>query len=172
MAITRQKKGEILDKVRGALSGAQSVAFVNFHGLTIAAMTAVRRKLRESGVRFIVAKKTLIRKALGEMSYEGGVPEFPGELAIAWSDSDPLAPAREVHSAGKKLEGTLAIIGGVFEGRFMDKPAMLSIAAILSRETLYTKLVYLFNSPLTGLVVALDQMAVKKAIGGGISNTE
>lgn len=175
MAITRQKKGEILDRVRGALSGAQSVAFVNFHGLTIAAMTALRRKLRESGVRFIVAKKTLIRKALGEMSYEGAPPELPGELALAWSDSDQLSPAREIHAAGSKLEGTLAIIGGIFEGRYMNKPAMLSIAAIPSRQTLYTELVHLINSPLKGLVVALDQIATargdrREALG--ISNTE
>ncbi len=162
MAVNKQKKVEILDKVRGALSGAQAVAFVNFHGLTIGNITALRRKLRENGVRFLVAKKTLIKKALGEMSYEGNQPELPGELALAWSDSDQVAPAREVFAFGKKVEGVLSLLGGVFEGRYMDKPAIMSVATIPSRDSLITQFVYLINSPLKGFVVALDRMREKR----------
>lgn len=159
MAVSREKKAEILDTVRGALAGAQSVAFVNFHGLSIAAMTALRRKLRESGVTFFVAKKTLIKKALGEMSFEGKAPELAGELALAWSESDQLSPAREVFAFGKKAEGALAIIGGVFEGRYMDKLAMQGIAAIPSRDILYAQFVHLIHSPIERFAVVLSEVA-------------
>lgn len=163
MAVTKQKKTEVLEKLRGVLAGATSLAFVNFKGLSVGSANALRRSLRQQGVGYLVAKKTLIKRALEEAKFEGNMPEFPGELAIAWSTTDQLAPAREIHAAGKKLEGALTLIGGIFEARFMDKAAIASIATIPSREVLYAQFVQLLASGIRGLTVALDQIAKKKS---------
>lgn len=161
MAIAKNKKKEILDKVTDVAKTAKTAVFVNFHGLTVGDATSIRKQLRENGVGYTVAKKTLARKAFTEQKIAGTMPELPGELAIAFSE-DLIAPAREIYAFEKKLEGKIAILGGVFEGKFMNKEEMTVVATIPGRETLYGMFVNLINSPIQRLVIAMDQIAQTK----------
>ena len=66
-----------------------SVVFVNFHGLPIGDTTALRRKLTQEKVGYMVAKKTLMRRVLSGMKVEGEMPELLGEVAVAvWGGQD------------------------------------------------------------------------------------
>jgi large subunit ribosomal protein L10 len=137
------------------------MVFVNFHGLKVADTMQVRRKLKSEKIGFFVAKKTLIRKALTEKNYAGTMPEFAGELGLAYGN-DLIAPAREIHEFQKKHKGSISILGGVFEGKYMSKDEMMTIALIPSQDTLRAMLVNVINSPIQGFVMALDQIAKKK----------
>jgi large subunit ribosomal protein L10 len=161
MAISKQKKGEILKKVEKALGEAQSLVFVNFHGLTVAGINEMRRALKASGVKYFVAKKTLIKRVLGESKIAGEIPELPGELALAWSD-DLIAPAREVYVFQKKNPENLKIVGGIFESKFMDKVAMMEIATIPALPVLHGKFVNIINSPIQRFVIGLNEIAKQK----------
>lgn len=164
MAITKQKKSEILAKLSDALKEATSVAFVGFTKLTVADASALRKELKGKGVRYFVAKKTLIRRALSDHGYAGTLPELPGEVAIAWTaEDDATAPARTVYDFGKKLKGALAILGGVFEGAYADAAGMNAIATIPPVPVLRGMFVNVINSPIQGLVIALDKISAQKA---------
>ncbi len=54
------------------------------------------------------------------------------------------------------------LIGGVFEGKFLDAKAMLSIATIPGREVLLAQFVNLINSPIQRLAIVLNRVAVKR----------
>ena len=164
MAISKDKKSEILAKLTDALKEASSIAFVSFSKLTVKDASRVRKELSDAGVHYYVAKKTLIRLALKQRGYEGEVPELPGEVAVAWAagDSDTTAPARGVYDLGKKLKGAIALIGGVFEGVFADAQKMIGIATIPPMQVLRGMFVNVINSPIQGLVMALDQISKKK----------
>ena len=84
MAITKAKKEDIVDKVASALKDAVSVVFVNFKGLSVADTSAMRKALKEEGIGYFVAKKTLVKRVLAEQGYEGEMPDMAGELALAW----------------------------------------------------------------------------------------
>ena len=73
-----------------------------------------------------------------------------------------IAPAREVFAFQKKYKDNLSIVGGIFDGKYMSKEEMMAIALIPSRETLYAQFVNVINSPIQGLVMALDAIAKKK----------
>lgn len=161
MPITREKKGKILASMKEAVKGAKSIVFVNFHGLNVGETTELRKNLRNEGVSYGVAKKTLIKIALKDLSVEGEQPPFDGELAIAYGE-DMLAPAREVFEFQKKHEGQIAILGGIFEGKYMNQAEMMEIATIPPRQVLLGQFVNLINSPIQGLVIALDGIAEKK----------
>ncbi len=161
MAITRKKKEEILSKVNEVVSHAGSVVFVNFKGLTVADTSEMRRTLRENGVSYYVAKKTIVNRALNQQSFTGTQPVLDGELALAWSD-DLIAPAREVYAFVKKRKDNLSIQGGLFEGAYMSAGEMTEIATIPSRQTLYAQFVNLINSPIQQFVMAVDQIAQKQ----------
>ena len=161
MPITKDQKKVALDKIKGAIKDSSSVVFVNFHGLGVAQSSEMRRTLRTNSVGYFVAKKTLLKKALENEKIESTLPTLDGEIAIAYSN-DAIAPAREVYAFQKKFDGKLAILGGIFEGSFRDKDSMMSIATIPSLQVLYGQFVNLINSPIQGLVLALNAIAEKK----------
>ncbi len=145
---------------------ASSIAFVGFTKFTVADVSKMRKELAKVGVRYYVAKKTLILRALKERGYTGEVPVLPGEIAVAWTTSvgDVTAPARGVHEYSKKLKGVLSLLGGVFEGAFLDAGKMTGIATIPPMIVLRGMFVNVINSPIQGLVIALDKIREKKAV--------
>jgi large subunit ribosomal protein L10 len=162
MARTKNQKKEIVDKLGDLMNGAKSLVFVNFHGLKVGDSTAMRRKLKSDRVGYFVAKKTLTSRALAERKFEGAMPELAGEFGLAYGD-DLVAPARGIYEFQKKFKDQISIVGGVFEGRYMSKDEMLSIASIPPLPVLHGMFVNVINSPIQGFVMALSEISKKKA---------
>jgi large subunit ribosomal protein L10 len=160
MAITKEKKSEVLKKLK-EITGKDSVVFVNFKGLPVTDSSDMRSKLRDAGVSYYVAKKTLIQKAFGESAVSGELPELHGELAVAYSD-DLTAPAREIFSFQKSTDGKVSISGGVFESKYLSKAEMEEIALIPGMQTLRGMFVNVINSPIQGFVMSIKAIADKK----------
>ncbi len=161
MAITRQKKEEIVAKVSDITKSAKTLVFANFKGLTVAEQNEMRKALRPLGVGYTVAKKSLLTRALESAKYEGTAPVLEGEIALAYGE-DELAPAREIATFVKKFGEHLAFAGGVFGGRFVGKDEITSIAAIPGMETLRAMFAQIINSPRQRFAVVLGQVAEKK----------
>lgn len=164
MAITKEKKKDIVKRVSDILKDSKSVVFVNFHKVNVLDMTDIRKQLRSHGVGFYVAKKTLTKLALGDSAVTGDIPELTGEVALVYGE-DLLVPAREIYSFQKTFDKRISILGGIFEGAFKGKMDMETIASIPGRQTLYAQFVNLINSPIQGLVIGLNAIAEKREAG-------
>lgn len=162
MAITRQKKEEIVEKLTTVFKGAQSAVFVNFKGLNVAQASEMRRALKDEGVSYTVAKKTLTHRVLDARKFEGEKPELEGELALAWGE-DLVAPAREIYSFQKRFPEGLKILGGIFEGRYMTKAEMEDIATIPPLDVLRGMFVNIINSPIQRTAIALNEIAKSRS---------
>jgi large subunit ribosomal protein L10 len=160
MAITKAKKTDILAKLEGIKNESDSIVFVSFKGVTVKDTTAMRRMLREAGVGYFVAKKTLMKRAF-DGAYTGEMPELEGEIAVAYS-TDALAPAQKVKEFASKFKDNLAIVGGVFQGVYKSKAEMTEIASIPPLQTLRGMFAQLINSPRQRFAVVLDQVAQTK----------
>lgn len=162
MAITKKKKEDIVAKLAEAFKEATSVVFVKFSKLSVFDTSAMRKTLKADGTKYFVAKKSLIKRALTAHGYQGTLPELPGEIAVAWGTDDMTAPARGIFEHGKKHKDALSIVGGVFEGLFADASKMQAVATIPPVPVLRGMFVNVINSPIQGLVIALNQIAEKK----------
>ena len=162
--LQKSKKEEMIKEFEGVIKGSESMVFVNFHGLKVSDETSLRKNLRDQGVSYKVGRKTLLKRSLTGKA-TGEIPELTGEVAVAYS-KDQTASAREIYNFQKTHKGLLEIIGGIFDGNFLGKEAMMEIAMIPSREVLYAQFVNLINTPIQQFVVALDQIAK----GKGASN--
>lgn len=170
MAITRQKKEEIVAKVAAAAKSAKTLVFANFKGLTVAEQNEMRKAFRAQGIGYTVAKKSLIRRALESAGYEGTAPELSGEIGLAYGPisaeattgkEDEIAPARELNVFVKKFGEHLAFAGGVFGGKYVDKEGISAIASIPGMETLRAMFAQVINSPIQRLAVVLNAVAEK-----------
>lgn len=170
MAITKEKKKEIIAGLGEALSNSKSVVFVQFNKLMVKDSSIMRRSLKSENVGYVVAKKSLFKKVLESSKIKGEVPALTGELALAYlsaeasasADGDMLAPARSIYDFQKKLDGKVSIIGGIFDGEYKSQAEMLSIASIPSLDVLRGMLVNVINSPIQRFAIALGQIAEKK----------
>jgi len=163
MAISKDKKRAIVAKLTDAFKEASSVVFVGFSKLSVKDASLLRKELLQAGVRYYVAKKTLIRLAIKQYGYEGQIPYLPGEVAVAWTATEEITgPARGVYEYGKKLKGALTLLGGVFEGMFADAEKMTALATIPPMIVLRGMFANVINSPIQRLVIALDQITKKK----------
>src|SRR4029077_7501836 len=129
MAITRQKKEEVVAKVAGLAKDAKTIVFANFKGLTVASQNEMRKSLRAQNIGYTVAKKSLLRRGLDSMKFNGTMPALDGEIAVAYGE-DELAPAREVAAFAKKFPEQLSLVGGVFGGAYVGRDEIMSIASI------------------------------------------
>jgi large subunit ribosomal protein L10 len=161
MAINKQKKEELVAEFTDMVAGATTMVFVSFKTLSVNKTVDLRKKLHNENVGYKVTKKTLLKRALEAQKIEGEFPEVLGELAVAYS-ADALTPASLMFEAMKENKGKMEILGGVFEGKFMNKAEMLEIATIPSREVLLSKIAFLLKSPMQRLAIAVNEVAKTK----------
>jgi large subunit ribosomal protein L10 len=166
MAITREKKEQLLAQMKEALESATSVAFVHFKGLSVTEVNEMRTKLKEEGVRYTVVKKTLLKRTLDALGVQGSMPELPGEVAIAYlpktAGDDMTAPARTLGQFVKSFKERLEFLGGISEHRYLSQDETKAVAAIPPVPVLRGMFVNVINSPIQGLVIALDKIREKK----------
>jgi large subunit ribosomal protein L10 len=161
MAITKQKKEEIVAKVGEIVKNSSTIVFAKFTGLTVAEQSEMRKALRAQDIGYTVAKKSLMRRAFEAAKYEGEMPALDGETAIAYG-KDELAPAREVAAFVKKFPEHLAFLGGVFGGKFMSTQEIIAIASIPGMEALRGMFAQIINSPRQRFAVVLGKVAETK----------
>ena len=87
-----------------------------------------------------------------------------GPSAFAFGYDDPVAPAKIIKEFIKKTK-KCAIKGGIVDGRITDAAGIEALAELPSREVLIARMLGSMMSPITGLAIALDQVA--KKLGGG-----
>jgi large subunit ribosomal protein L10 len=158
MAISKEKKSAIIAKLDAGLKDAATVAFVRFDKLSVKEADELRKKLREAGVSYYVAKKTLVKRVLEARGYKGDMPTMDGELALAWS-SDQIAPAKGIYEFAKTHKEQVMFLGGIFDGKYVSKAEITEIAAIPGREALYGQIVGMLNATIANVVRALDAKA-------------
>ena len=161
MAISRTKKEAVVEKLRSIFADAQTIVFVQFDKVTAKEANDLRGACADEEVGYIVAKKTLIRKAFKDSTLEGELPVMEGEIALAYG-TDILSPARIIGEWGKKMEDRLQIVGGIFERSLVPQEQMQAIADIPPVETLYAQFLTVIRGPVQGFASVLSQIADKK----------
>jgi large subunit ribosomal protein L10 len=164
MALTKDKKKEILADLSDTLAKTVSTVFVSFRGLTVAEVNELRSALKKEGVKYGVVKKTLLKKALSEKGYGGDMPELPGEIAMAHltEGEDITAPARALQAFVKKFKEKLSFLGGTLEGKFLNQSEITGVAQIPATPLLRGMFVNVINSPLQRFAVVLSEVAKTK----------
>jgi large subunit ribosomal protein L10 len=161
MAITKEKKKEIIANIKKIISDSKSIVFVSFNKLLVKEASEIRKALKKEDINYLVVKKSLLGKVLGESKIEGNTPKFEGELALVFGN-DQISPPREIYGFQKKLDNKVSIIGGIFENQFKSLEEMMNIATIPPLQVLRGMFVNIINSPVQRFAVVLGQIAERK----------
>ncbi|MBR4893141.1 MAG: 50S ribosomal protein L10 [Clostridia bacterium] len=153
----KQVVAELSEKISNATAG----VLVDYQGLTVEEDTKLRKLLREAGVEYKVIKNTLIKRAIEGTNLEslGECLERPTALALA---NDEVIAAKVLGDFAKGND-KLEVKMGFLDGAVMSKEEVIALGKIPGRDTLIAQAVCGINSPLTKLVVVLDQISKKLA---------
>lgn len=147
----RQAKAAVVTELKNKLEASMLAVLTDYRGLNVAEITKLRQRLQEAGVEFRVVKNTLTGRAARELGLEGLEPYLEGPTAVAFSTTDPVAPAK-ILSETMRSSKTFKIKAGVLEGKVIGLNDIKALADLPSREQLLARLVGGFQAPLAGLV--------------------
>lgn len=152
--IRPEKAGKVAE-LKDLLSSSKGAVLVDYCGLTVAEDTELRSKMREAGVKYMVAKNTFIRIAAKEAGIEGVDAYLEHNTAVAFSAEDPVAPAKILNDFSKDHKA-LEIKAGILDGKVIALDEVKALAELPSREELLAKLVGSMQAPISGLVNVLQ----------------
>ena len=152
--IRPEKAGKVAE-LKDLLTSSKGVVLVDYCGLTVAEDTELRSKMREAGVKYMVAKNTFIRIAAQEAGIEGLDAYLEHNTAVAFSAEDPVAPAKILNDFSKDHKA-LEIKAGILDGKVIGLDEVKAVAELPSREELLAKLVGSMQAPISGLVNVLQ----------------
>ncbi len=158
MAITKDKKQEILKELTDLFENAKSVVFSDYKGVSVKEFGNLRSKLREKDVAYKVAKKTLIKLASEQAGFKD-LPEevLEGQVGIAFAQNDEIAAAKTLFEFSKNNKN-IKLLGALMEGRTLTKEETLELAQIPGKEELLAKLVGSIKSPINGFHGVLSSL--------------
>ena len=150
MPLTKDQKQEILDSLVTQIKEAKAVVFANYQGLSVKDLGELRGEMREKGVKFQVAKKTLMKLAAKEAGFDDLSDEIlEGPVGAAFGMEDEISAAKVLAAYGKKNKN-LQLRGALFEGRVLSVAETKELSMLPGRDELLAKFVYILKSPIQG----------------------
>ena len=157
-------KSALVEEIAAKLKEAQSAVVVEYRGLSVAEVTELRRNLRAEDVEFKVYKNSLVRRATEVTGYEGLNAQLTGPNAIAFGNSDAVAPARVLAKFAKDHDA-LVIKAAVVEGKLLDVDEVKEISKLPNREGMYSMLLGMLQAPVSKFARVVKAVAEAKENG-------
>ena len=131
MALNLDGKKAVVTEVAQLIENAQTVAVAEYRGISVTALTALRKVAREQGVQVRVLKNTLARRAIAGTSFEALADDLVGPLLYSISN-DAVAAAKVLNDFAKTND-KLVLKAGVYNGSLLDAAGIKALASIPSR---------------------------------------
>ncbi len=146
MAITREKKKQMVAAYVDALSGSKAVFLTDYRGLSVSGLQDLRAKVREVGGGHLVVKNTLVARALKEAHLP--VPEemLQGPVALSFAYEEIPSLAKVLRDFAKDTE-IMEVKGGILDGELLSQSQVESLADMPPREVVMAQLLGLIQQP-------------------------
>jgi len=157
MPKTKRQKELVLEQTKQNIEKSKSVVFAGYKGMAVKDLQVLRKELKEKGGKLEVVKINLADIAFGK---DKRFEEIVGKaaLALGYSFDDEIGTPKTIKKFAKNND-KLEILGGFYEGEFLNKEAMEKLADTPSKDELIVKLIMIVKSPSYGLVGALSNFA-------------
>src|SRR5271156_5225410 len=155
MALTKAKKAEKVAELAKELEGSTSAIVGTFAKLTVAQDYSLRGVVRNAGGRYRVLKNKLAARASQGTGVEAALQGLKGVSSVAYTSGDPVALAKAL-TAWVKDNSEFTFKLGIVEGKLIQPAEIEQLAKLPGKEELFSKLLFLINSPAQRLVTVLN----------------
>jgi large subunit ribosomal protein L10 len=159
--VERADKRDVVAALHDALAKTSVVVVAHYAGLSVAAMTRLRRDMRSAGGQVKVAKNRLVRLALEGTDAKGIADLLRGPTCIAYSTDPIAAPKMAVKFA--KANEKFVILGGTMGLTVLDAQGVGALADLPSLDELRAKLIGLVQAPASKIARTLNEPGAQLA---------
>jgi large subunit ribosomal protein L10 len=160
VAIRLEDKKQIVSEVNEAANSALSAVLADYRGVSVSALTALRKAAREQGVYLRVVRNTLLKRAVEGTQYECIQPALTGPTILAFSMDDPGAAARVLKDFAKgndKFEVKALSVGG----KLLGAEQIDALATLPTYDQAVSMLMSVMLAPVEKLARTLNEVPTK-----------
>ncbi len=169
---SKAEKAQAISEFNEGIGQATNAFLIEFKGITVPQVTELRKQVRETGSTYVVVKNTLALIAVKDSPLVQLKEQFSGPTAVAYNATDAVALAKALTKFAKDVPA-VHFKGAMLNGQIVPASEIQNIANLPTREELVSRLLFLLQTPIRGLVtvlsanirnlaVVLDQIAKQK----------
>lgn len=160
MAIRLEDKQQIVSEVHEAATSALSAVLADYRGVSVSALTQLRKNARENNVYLRVVRNTLLSRAVEGTEFECIKDALKGPTILAFSMEDPGAAARVLKDFAKgndKFEIKALSVGG----KLLGADQIDALATLPTYDQAVSMLMSVMLAPVTKLVRTFNEVPTK-----------
>ena len=158
MAISKDKKQQLVADLNEILSDAKMTVFAKYQGLSVSELQELRHLARENNVKIKVVKNRLVRVAMGEIAVykDTDTSALEGQLLYAISNEDEVAPAQVLAKFAKEHQALE--LKGAFsaEGKSLNEQEVVELSKLPSKDQLIGQVVNMLTGTVNDVTNALS----------------
>lgn len=158
MAISKQRKEEVLSQYADWIKRSEAVILVEYTGANMKSIDAIRAKIREAGGEFHIIKNTLARRAFAENGLEVPQDYLLKSTAISFAFTDPASTAKALTDATKGNE-FVKVKGGLMGGKALNAAQVKALADMPPLPVMRATLLGVLQAPAGKLVRTIAEPA-------------
>ena len=155
MALSRSSKSDKVKKLASELEGSTSAIIGTFTGLTASKDFELRKTVRGAGGHYHVLKNKLAARAGEGTKIEEALKGLKGVSSVAFTSGDPVALAKAL-STWVKDNSEFTFKLGIVDGKVLSVQEIGALATMPGKEELFSKLLFLINSPAQRLATVIN----------------
>jgi len=155
MALSRSQKSDKVKKLAGELETSTSAIIGTFTGLTASKDFDLRKTVRKAGGSYHVVKNKLAAKSAEGTKIEVALKGLKGVNSVAYTSGDPVALAKAL-STWVKDNSEFTFKLGIVDGKVITVQEIGDLASLPGKEELFSKLLFLINSPAQRLATVIN----------------
>lgn len=159
----RIEKKAIFAEVAERVKDSDYCFIVNFGGVQVAKLSALRTALKAHDSRLLIVKNTHLAMAAAEKGWSDDVHAMlAGPTAVVTGKGEVTAVAKDVMDFVNASEGKASVKGADYDGKIVDAAMVDALSKVPGKDQLRATLLMLFKEPATRLARVLSEKAKKE----------
>ena len=146
MAITRQKKEELVAKYKELIEESPALVFTDYRGVSVSQIQSLRAKLSDADATYVVVKNSLLGRALEESGFEVDGELLDGPNAIVFTGED-IGRGVSALNDWIKAEKIIEVSGAFMDGTTLDAKSAEKLSDLPTKEQTLAMILGTISAP-------------------------
>ena len=160
--MNKEQKKQYINDMSIQFDKSEAVIVTHYQGLTVSQLDALRKQMREHGIKFKITNNRITKLALKKTKCKDLSDLFSGPTAVAMSEN--AITSAKILTKFSKENQSLKILGGIMGSDVLDLAGVQNVATLPSLDEARAKIVGILRSPAQKIASILLAPASKIAI--------
>lgn len=153
--MNKQEKELVVQELQKNFEASSAAFLVNYKGMTVAQLHALRSQLRPQGAKLQVAKARLMKRAAAHVNGLSGMDDYlHDQVGLVFVSGEAPVIAKLLCDYAKENEA-LSIIAGCVEAQVFNKQGVEQFATLPSIDVLRAQMCGVIQAPIAGIARVL-----------------